>query len=59
MLLEADIGHWEKVIQVNYLGVLYTLKAALPGMVARNKGRVVVINSPGGFMGEHLGNNYC
>lgn len=46
-------------MQVNFLGVLYTLKAALPGMVARNKGRIVVTNSPGGFMGDPQFQNPC
>ena len=51
MFLEADVGHWEKVNQVNYLGVLYTLKATVPGMVARNAGRILVTNSSGSFLG--------
>ncbi len=48
---EAGIAHWEKVMRINFMGVVCTLKAALPGMVSRNKGRVVVTNSSGGFMG--------
>ncbi len=45
------MGHWEKVNRINYMGVVCTLKAALPGMVARKKGRIIVTNSSGGFMG--------
>jgi NAD(P)-dependent dehydrogenase (short-subunit alcohol dehydrogenase family) len=51
MFLEADVGHWEKVNQVNYLGMVYTLKAAVPAMVARNAGRILVTNSSGSFLG--------
>ncbi len=50
-LEEPGVGHWEKVNRINYMGVVCTLKAALPGMVARKKGRVIVTNSSGGFMG--------
>jgi NAD(P)-dependent dehydrogenase (short-subunit alcohol dehydrogenase family) len=51
MFLEAGVDHWEKVNQVNYLSVVYTLKAALPDMVASKSGRILVTNSSGGFMG--------
>lgn len=54
MFLEAGVDHWEKVNQVNYMGVVYTLKAVLPSLVARNSGRIVVTNSSGGFMGTDI-----
>ncbi|KAK9844000.1 hypothetical protein WJX81_001637 [Elliptochloris bilobata] len=61
LFLEADVGHWAAVCSVNYLGVVHTLKAGVPAMVARGAGRVLVTNSTGGFMGAplilpHLGN---
>lgn len=52
MFLEEDIQHWELVNRVNYLGVVYTLKAVMPGMVKRNSGRIIVTNSSGSFMGR-------
>ena len=52
-LEEEGVAHWDKVMRINYMGVVCTLKAALPGMVARNKGRIIVTNSSGGFMGAH------
>ena len=52
MFLEEDIQHWELVNRVNYLGVVYTLKAVVPGMVKRNSGRIIVTNSSGSFMGR-------
>ena len=54
LFLEADVSHWAAVCSVNYLGVVHTLKAGVPGMVARGAGRVLVINSTGGFMGAPL-----
>ena len=52
MFLEEGIEHWEAVNRVNYLGVVYTLKAVVPGMVQRNSGRIIVTNSSGSFMGR-------
>ncbi|CAL8465071.1 g4606 [Coccomyxa elongata] len=58
-LEEPGVGHWEKVNRINYMGVVCTLKAALPGMVARRRGRVIVTNSSGGFMGAAGISAYC
>ena len=52
MFLEEGVEHWETVNRVNYLGVVYTLKAAVSSMVQRNSGRIIVTNSSGGFMGR-------
>ena len=52
MFLEDGIEHWEAVNRVNYLGVVYTLKAVVPSMVQRNSGRIIVTNSSGSFMGR-------
>ena len=51
LFLEADVSQWAAVSAVNYLGVVHALKAGLPAMVARHAGRVLVVNSTGGFMG--------
>ena len=51
MFLEEGLEHWELVNRINYLGVVYTLKAVVPDMVQRNSGRIVVTNSSGSFMG--------
>ena len=51
MFLEEGVEHWETVNRINYLGVVYTLKAVVPGMVQRNSGRIIVTNSSGSFMG--------
>lgn len=52
-LEEPGVDQWEKVMRINYMGVVCTLKAAVPGMVKHNKGHVIVTNSPGSFMGVH------
>ena len=52
MFLEEGLEHWELVNRINYLGVVYTLKAVVPDMVQRNSGRIIVTNSSGSFMGE-------
>ena len=42
---EADPGDWWRVQEVNVLGVLHSVQAAVPGMVARGRGRVVHVAS--------------
>jgi short-subunit dehydrogenase len=39
----------ERMTRVNWLGTLYTVKAALPGMLERGRGHVVVVSSAAGF----------
>jgi short-subunit dehydrogenase len=49
----AHYGNWldldeeleDQMTQVNWLGTLHTLRAALPGMVERGRGHVVVVSS--------------
>jgi short-subunit dehydrogenase len=41
----------EQMDRVNWLGTLYTVKAALPGMLERRRGHIVVISSGGGVRG--------
>ena len=44
-ILEQDMAIFEKTLAVNYSGVVHTVKAAVPGMVARREGQVVIIAS--------------
>ncbi len=44
-ILEQDMAIFDKTLAVNYSGVVHTVKAAVPGMVARREGQVVIIAS--------------
>ena len=48
---ELPLEKAEQMDRVNWLGTLYTVKAALPGMLARRRGHIVVISSGGGVRG--------
>jgi 2-hydroxycyclohexanecarboxyl-CoA dehydrogenase len=50
--LESEEETWDKIIAVNFKGVLYTCKAALPHMVQRNSGKVINIASDAGRVGS-------
>ncbi len=50
--LDADEAFAEKVVQINYHGVVRTVRAALPGMVEKGWGRVVNIASDAGRVGS-------
>jgi NAD(P)-dependent dehydrogenase (short-subunit alcohol dehydrogenase family) len=45
-LVENDLNEWVQAIEVNLLGTLFAMRAALPHMLARRKG--VVVNFSGG-----------
>ena len=42
---EANLDDWDAVVDTNVKGMMYCTRAALPGMVARNRGHVVNIGS--------------
>lgn len=52
LFLDERIDDLEKVNRVNFMGVIYTLKAGLPGMVARGSGRVLMMSSMMAMYGE-------
>jgi short-subunit dehydrogenase len=43
--LEQDLGHIEAMTRVNWLGTVYTVRAALPRLVAQGSGHVVIVSS--------------
>lgn len=53
LLWDDDVEDIERVNRINYLGVMYTLKAALPNMVQRRAGRVLLVSSLMASLGEH------
>ncbi|CEG58979.1 SDR family NAD(P)-dependent oxidoreductase [Legionella fallonii] len=50
----AEIELFEKLMRINFLGVVYTMKAVLPSMVARHKGCIINIASVAGRIAAPL-----
>ncbi len=46
---DQELESAERMVEVNCLGVLYTLKAALPVMLDRGRGHIVVLSSAAGL----------
>ena len=52
MFLDSEEETWDKIIAINFKGLLYVCKAALPSMVARGQGKVISIASDAGRVGS-------
>jgi 2-hydroxycyclohexanecarboxyl-CoA dehydrogenase len=52
MFLDSEEETWDKIIAINFKGILYACKAALPSMVARGQGKVISIASDAGRAGS-------
>jgi 3-hydroxy acid dehydrogenase / malonic semialdehyde reductase len=55
---EADPDDWDRMIATNVNGLTYTIRALLPGMVARDEGHVVLLGSVAGDYPYPGGNVY-
>ncbi len=55
---KADLDDWDDMVATNISGVLYTVRAVLPGMVERDQGHVVLIGSVAGDYPYPGGNVY-
>jgi len=51
-VVDYDVGAWRSVIDINLTGVFHCCRAVLPGMIARNYGRVVNVASIAGKEGN-------
>jgi 2-hydroxycyclohexanecarboxyl-CoA dehydrogenase len=51
--LESEEATWDKIIALNFKGVLYTCHAVVPRMIERGGGRVVNIGSDAGRGGSY------
>ncbi len=58
-ILEQDMDIFDKTLAVNYCGVVHTVKAAVPGMVARREGQVVIIASVMAIIGVPPSQSSC
>jgi 3-dehydrosphinganine reductase len=45
LFVEQDVSKFELQMRVNYLGNVHCVKAALPGMLQRGRGRIVLVTS--------------
>src|SRR5690625_2576200 len=43
--LELEVEEWEKIIQVNLLGMYYVTRAVLPNMIEQQSGDIINISS--------------
>ncbi len=50
--VDSEEETWEKIIAINFKGVLYTVKAVLPHMISRGSGKIVNISSDAGRVGS-------
>jgi short-subunit dehydrogenase len=55
---DQEIEAIERMVQVNVLGTLYTVKTALPHMLGRGRGHIVVLSSAAGIRGFPWGAVY-
>ena len=58
LVVDYDIDAWKQVMDVNLNGVFYACRAFLPGMIARNYGRVVNTASIAGKEGNPNASSY-
>jgi 3-oxoacyl-[acyl-carrier protein] reductase len=56
--LELEPAEWEHQVKVNLVGVYYTTRAVLPGMIERKSGDIVNISSTAGLKGNALTSAY-
>ncbi|HEX9126927.1 MAG TPA: SDR family NAD(P)-dependent oxidoreductase [Methylomirabilota bacterium] len=52
MFLDSEEETWDKIIAINFKGILYACKAALPSMIAHGQGKVISIASDAGRAGS-------
>lgn len=57
--VETTPEFWDQVIDVNYRGTLNTVHAVLPGMIERERGRIVSVASDAARVGSSLESIYA
>lgn len=56
--MDLEIAEWEKIIQVNLMGVYYVTRAILPGMIEQKSGDIINISSTAGQKGAPITSAY-
>lgn len=56
---EADLDDWWRTFEVNVLGVHLCCRAAIPGMLERGAGRIVIVGSGSAYLPGASGNAYA
>jgi 3-oxoacyl-[acyl-carrier protein] reductase len=56
--LELSTDEWKYVLDTNVMGIVYITKAALPGMIEKNKGDIINISSMSGLKGTEGSSAY-
>lgn len=58
-ILDSSASDIKKVMTINYFGTVHLTKAVLPGMLARNRGDIIVFGSITGFAFARKLSAYC
>jgi len=56
--VDTDPDFWDRVIDINYRGVLHTCRAVVPSMLERRQGRIVSVASDAARVGSSLESIY-
>lgn len=56
--LDLEVAEWEKIIQVNLLGMYYVTRAVLPTMIQQKSGDIINISSTAGERGGPVTSAY-
>ncbi len=58
-ICEANLADWDQMIDTNLKGLIYTTRAILPLMQARNSGHIINVSSLAGHRAYAGGSVYC
>ncbi|TDL31873.1 3-ketoacyl-ACP reductase [Jeotgalibacillus sp. S-D1] len=56
--MELTTDEWRKVLDTNVMGIVHVTKAALPGMIEKNRGDIINISSMSGLKGTEGSSAY-
>lgn len=59
LTLDSEMKVYEKLMEVNYFGVIRHTKALLPSMVYRGKGHIITVTSVNGKLGSYMKSGYA